>query len=81
MDVHRNTRRVLDAAAAVGLEFDVTRFPTGTRTAQDAADAIGCQVGAIVKSLVPRGTPDTVFPVTPDALVAATAATVADIAE
>ena len=27
-------------------------FPEGTHTAQDAADAIGCPVAAIVKSLV-----------------------------
>lgn len=52
MDPHRNTRRVLDAAAALGLDLDVHHFPQGTRTARDAADAIGCAVGAIVKSLV-----------------------------
>ena len=28
------------------------RFPEGTRTAQDAASAVGCEVGQIVKSLV-----------------------------
>lgn len=35
-------------------EFDVAvrRFPEGTRTAGDAAKAIGCEVGQIVKSLV-----------------------------
>lgn len=35
-------------------EFGVTvrRFPEGTRTAQDAASAVGCEVGQIVKSLV-----------------------------
>lgn len=35
-------------------EFDVAvrRFPEGTRTAADAARAIGCDVGQIVKSLV-----------------------------
>lgn len=52
MDLHRNSVRVLDAAAAHGLELAVRHFPQGTRTAQDAADAIGCPVGAIVKSLV-----------------------------
>jgi prolyl-tRNA editing enzyme YbaK/EbsC (Cys-tRNA(Pro) deacylase) len=30
----------------------VRRFPEGTRTAGDAAGAIGCEVGQIVKSLV-----------------------------
>ena len=33
-------------------EFEVRRFPEGTRTAEDAARAIGCRLGQIVKSLV-----------------------------
>jgi prolyl-tRNA editing enzyme YbaK/EbsC (Cys-tRNA(Pro) deacylase) len=33
-------------------EFEVRRYPEGTRTAADAAAAIGCDVAAIVKSLV-----------------------------
>lgn len=33
-------------------EFEVRRFPEGTRTADDAARAIGCFLGQIVKSLV-----------------------------
>lgn len=36
----------------LGLEVEVREFPDGTHTAQDAADAIGCPVAAIVKSLV-----------------------------
>jgi prolyl-tRNA editing enzyme YbaK/EbsC (Cys-tRNA(Pro) deacylase) len=36
-------------------------FPDGTRTAADAAAAIGCDVGAIVKSLVFRRGEDTVL--------------------
>ena len=32
--------------------FEVKRFPEGTRTAEDAARAIGCSLGQIVKSLV-----------------------------
>ncbi len=35
-----------------GLEVEVRRFPEGTRTAEDAARAIGCEVAQIVKSLV-----------------------------
>jgi prolyl-tRNA editing enzyme YbaK/EbsC (Cys-tRNA(Pro) deacylase) len=38
------------ALDAFGLE--IRRFPEGTRTAEDAARAIGCEVGQIVKSLV-----------------------------
>ena len=33
-------------------EFEVRQFPAGTRTAEDAARAIGCGLGQIVKSLV-----------------------------
>jgi len=44
--------RVIQAAAAAGLEIEVRRFPEGTRTAVDAARAVGCEVGQIVKSLV-----------------------------
>jgi prolyl-tRNA editing enzyme YbaK/EbsC (Cys-tRNA(Pro) deacylase) len=44
--------RFLAAARALGMDPEVHRFPQGTKTAQDAADAIGCQVGQIVKSLV-----------------------------
>jgi Cys-tRNA(Pro) deacylase len=49
---HRNVERVTRAAAERGLSIDVQRFPAGTRTAQDAARAVGCDVAQIVKSLV-----------------------------
>ena len=44
--------RFTDAATARGLAVEVHTFPGGTRTAADAAAAVGCEVGAIVKSLV-----------------------------
>lgn len=50
--LHPNTQRVIDAAAAAGLTIKVRRFPEGTRTADDAARAIGCEVAAIAKSIV-----------------------------
>jgi len=43
---------VVEAAADLGLSIEVTRFPAGTRTAADAAAAIGCEVAAIAKSIV-----------------------------
>jgi prolyl-tRNA editing enzyme YbaK/EbsC (Cys-tRNA(Pro) deacylase) len=44
--------RFTDAARAEGIEPRVRRFPEGTKTAADAARAIGCEVAQIVKSLV-----------------------------
>jgi prolyl-tRNA editing enzyme YbaK/EbsC (Cys-tRNA(Pro) deacylase) len=35
-----------------GIGVAVKQFPSGTRTAADAAKAVGCEVGQIVKSLV-----------------------------
>ena len=49
---HPNTLRVIEAARAAGFEITTKRFPEGTKTAQDAAAAIGVEVGQIVKSLV-----------------------------
>ncbi len=51
-DIHPNVVRVVAAARERGLEITTRRFPEGTKTAQDAANAIGVSVGQIVKSLV-----------------------------
>ncbi|MDA3017860.1 MAG: YbaK/EbsC family protein, partial [Actinomycetota bacterium] len=51
-DLHPNTLRVIAAAREAGLEITTRRFPEGTKTAADAAAAIGVSVGQIVKSLV-----------------------------
>lgn len=50
--MHRNVRAVVAAAAEKGLEIEARSFPEGTKTADDAARAIGVEVGQIVKSLV-----------------------------
>ena len=49
---HRNVTRVVEAGAAKGIVVEPVRFPEGTKTAIDAANAIGCDVGQIVKSLI-----------------------------
>ena len=51
-DIHPNVVRVTAAAKERGLEISTRRFPEGTKTAADAAAAIGVTVGQIVKSLV-----------------------------
>jgi len=50
--LHPNVVRVVEAARALGLEITTRRFPDGTKTAADAAAAIGVELGQIVKSLI-----------------------------
>jgi prolyl-tRNA editing enzyme YbaK/EbsC (Cys-tRNA(Pro) deacylase) len=49
---HPNVERVIAAARNLGLEIQPRTFPDGTKTAADAAAAIGVDVGQIVKSLI-----------------------------
>jgi prolyl-tRNA editing enzyme YbaK/EbsC (Cys-tRNA(Pro) deacylase) len=51
-EVHPNVTRIVEAGAARGLTITPVRFPDGTKTAVDAANAIGVEVGQIVKSLI-----------------------------
>jgi prolyl-tRNA editing enzyme YbaK/EbsC (Cys-tRNA(Pro) deacylase) len=44
--------RFTESAGGLGVERQVRRFSEGTKTAADAAKAIGCDVAQIVKSLV-----------------------------
>jgi prolyl-tRNA editing enzyme YbaK/EbsC (Cys-tRNA(Pro) deacylase) len=45
-------QRVQAALSAAGIAARIEEFPSSTRTAQEAADAVGTSVGQIVKSLV-----------------------------
>ena len=45
-------QRVQAALSAAGIAGRIEEFPSSTRTAQDAADAVGTSVGQIVKSLI-----------------------------
>lgn len=47
--------RFLEAASDAGITVEPVRYPDGTRTAADAAAAVGCEVSQIVKSLVVIG--------------------------
>jgi prolyl-tRNA editing enzyme YbaK/EbsC (Cys-tRNA(Pro) deacylase) len=51
-ELHPNAQRVQAALAAHGLTLTVIELPDSTRSAQEAAQAIGCQVQQIVKSLI-----------------------------
>lgn len=48
----KSVERFEEAARTAGVALEVHRFPQGTRTAADAAGAVGCEIGQIVKSLV-----------------------------
>ncbi len=50
--MHPNTRLVSETAAELGMEIELRTFPEGTKTAVQAAEAIGVGVGQIVKSLI-----------------------------
>jgi len=50
IDLPEASRRLADSVDA--FEMEIRFFPEGTKTAEDAARAIGCPVSAIVKSLV-----------------------------
>ncbi|HWQ84045.1 MAG TPA: YbaK/EbsC family protein, partial [Anaerolineales bacterium] len=47
-----SAQKVQDALANLGMSLQVVELPGSTRTAVEAAEAIGCSVGQIVKSLV-----------------------------
>ena len=49
--------RVQTALRERGIPSEVVELAASTRTAQEAANALGCQVAQIVKSLVFRATP------------------------
>ena len=49
-----SARRVQAALEAKGFDFEIREFPESTRSAEDAAAAVGCEVGQIAKSLVFR---------------------------
>jgi prolyl-tRNA editing enzyme YbaK/EbsC (Cys-tRNA(Pro) deacylase) len=44
--------RFRDEALKRGVSPEILEFPEGTKTAADAARAVGCEIGQIVKSLV-----------------------------
>ncbi len=54
-ELSASARRVQRALAEKGLQLKVVELPGSTRTAGEAAQAVGCQVDQIAKSLVFRG--------------------------
>ena len=50
-----SARKVQEALQEQGFAFRVVELPASTRTVREAAEAVGCTVGQIAKSLVFRG--------------------------
>ena len=50
-----NARKVQEALHLLGLNCQVVEMKNTTRSASEAADAVGCHVGQIVKSLIFMG--------------------------
>ncbi|MBN2550468.1 MAG: YbaK/EbsC family protein [Anaerolineales bacterium] len=47
-----SARKVQEALQILGMSLQVVELPGSTRTAVEAAQAVGCQVGQIVKSII-----------------------------
>jgi len=52
MSLSQSALKVQKALNAFGLQLEVIELPASTRTSQEAAQAIGCQVGQIAKSII-----------------------------
>ena len=50
--MHPTTQKVVDTAHNLGLDIEIKEFADSTRTAEEAAHAVGCTVAQIVKSLL-----------------------------
>ncbi len=51
----KSLKRVIQALDAAGLDITPVEMPQGARTAQAAADAVGCDLDQIAKSIIFRG--------------------------
>ena len=47
-----SAKKVQDALNSMGISCEVVELPSSTRTAEEAAVSVGCEVGQIVKSLI-----------------------------
>jgi prolyl-tRNA editing enzyme YbaK/EbsC (Cys-tRNA(Pro) deacylase) len=52
MELSSSARKVQCVLEAAGLSLKVVELPASTRTVVEAAQAVGCEIGQIVKSLV-----------------------------
>ena len=50
-----SAQKIQDILSTLGSDFQVIEFTESTKTAQEAAERVGCQLGQIVKSMIFRG--------------------------
>lgn len=55
MPLKNSAKRVQEILESYHRDLKVIEFPATTRTSQEAADAIGCEVGQIAKTLIFKG--------------------------
>ncbi len=51
-----SAQKIQNILHSFGSDYKVIEFSESTRTAQEAADRVGCELGQIVKSLIFKGT-------------------------
>lgn len=50
--INKNVQKIQDVLYGYGIATKIMQFDVSTRTAQDAANAVGCTIGQIAKSLI-----------------------------
>ena len=55
MSLSSSAQKVQDALKRLSYDYEVIEFADSTRTAEEAAERVGCEVGQIVKSLIFQG--------------------------
>lgn len=53
--LNKNTEKIQNLLKELGLDINVVEFSESTRSSQEAANAIGCDVGQIAKSIIFKG--------------------------
>ena len=54
-ELSSSAQKVQDVLEDFGLSLQVVELPASTRSAVDAADSIGCELGQIIKSIIFKG--------------------------
>lgn len=53
--LNKRSQKIQEVLDSFGIQLKVVEFQQSTRTSQEAAEAVGCELGQIAKSIVFRG--------------------------